>query len=69
MIYHCQEYEELSIEEKILVNEEMKEWFENINEHCEPTFIFRMAESRIIERLKRDDKRNRKPGVSGTDSK
>ena len=69
--YHCPEYEELTIEEKLLVNVEMREWFKNSDsaDLCVPTFIFKFAESRIIERLKQNDKRNRKSGASGTDSK
>ena len=71
MDWHCPEYEELTIEEKLLVAKEMKEWFkENIkDEEIVPTFIFKVAESRIIERLKQNDKRNRKSGASRTDSK
>ena len=52
MSWHCPEYEELTIEEKILVDEEMKEWFKKLDETIVPTFIFKVAESRIIERLK-----------------
>lgn len=71
MNWHCPEYEELTIEEKLLVDAEMREWFKKQNpaELCMPTFIFKVAESRIIERLKQNDKRNRKSGASGTDSK
>lgn len=70
--YHCPEYEELTIEEKLLVNVEMREWFKNSNlaDLCVPTFIFKATESRVIEKLKEEnDKRNRKSGASGTDSK
>lgn len=71
MDYHCPEYEQLTIEEKLLVNAEMREWFKksNLKDLCVPTFIFKVAESRIIERLKQNDKRNRKSGACGTDSK
>lgn len=59
--YHCPEYEELTIEEKILVDEEMKEWFVKFANTCLPEYIFRWAEERIIERLKeKNDRRNRK---------
>lgn len=50
--HHCPEYEELTIEEKMLVDKEMKEWFLNFNDMCVPTFIFKVAEERAIERLK-----------------
>lgn len=74
MEYHCLEYEELTIEEKLLVDAEMRGWFKKSNpsELCMPTFIFKIAESRIIEELKRketNDKRNRKSGASRADSK
>lgn len=70
--YHCPEYEELTIENKLLVDEEMKEWLEKFSGQCVPTFIFKVAEERIIEKLKRkeqNDKRNRKSGASRTNSK
>ena len=57
---HCPEYEGLTMEEKLLVNEEMKDWFKKLDETCVPTFIFKIAEQKIIERLKQNDKRNRK---------
>lgn len=65
MNYHCPEYEELTIEEKLLVDKEMKEWYAraNLPDLCAPTFIFRELERRIIENLKRkeeNDRRNRK---------
>ena len=61
MSYHCQEYEELTIEEKILVDEEMKGWFEKFANTCVPAYIFRLAEERVIEMLKeKNDRRNRK---------
>jgi hypothetical protein len=50
--FHCPEYEELTIEEKIFVDKEMKDWFKKFDNTCVPTFIFRVAEERIIERLK-----------------
>lgn len=54
---HCPEYENLTIEEKLLVNIEMRKWFANtsLQEVCVPMFIFREAERRIIERLKEKD--------------
>ena len=67
--YHCPEYEYLTIEEKLLVGREMKEeWFKQFdNIHIVPTFIFKVAEERVIERLKRketNDRRNRKQSTS-----
>ena len=70
--FHCPEYEELTIENKLLVDEEMKEWFKKFDETIVPTFIFREAERRIIEKLKRketNDRRNRKSGAGRTDYK
>ena len=59
--FHCPEYEELTIEEKIFVDKEMKEWFKKFDDTCVPTFIFRVAEERIIEKLKEKNvKRGRK---------
>ena len=74
MDWHCPEYENLTIEEKLLVNREMKKWFttSNLKDLCVPTFIFKVAESRIIEKLKRketNDRRNRKPGAGRTNHK
>lgn len=70
--YHCLEYEELTIEEKLLVDEEMKEWFKKFNSQCVPTFIFKIGESRIIEKLKekeKNDRRNRKQSASRRNNK
>ena len=52
--FHCPEYEELTIEEKLLVDAEMRKWFKKVNpaELCMPTFIFKVAERRIIEEIK-----------------
>lgn len=59
--FHCPEYEELTIEDKLLVDKEMKEWFKKFDNTCVPTFIFKVAEEREIERLKEEnDRRNRK---------
>lgn len=71
---HCPEYENLTIEEKLLVNVEMRRWIASINlqELCVPMFIFKEAERRIIEEFKRkerNDKRNRKSSIGGADSK
>lgn len=68
MTYHCPEYEDLTIEEKLLVAAEMREWFakKDLNDLCVPSFIFKIAEQRIIERLKENDKRNRKSSSSRT---
>lgn len=71
---HCPEYETLTMEEKLLVDIEMRKWFASASlpELCVPMFIFREAERRIIEELKwkeTNDKRNRKSGASRADSK
>ena len=67
---HCPEYEELTIEEKLLVNKEMKEWFKKLDNTCVPTFIFKVAENRIIERLKeKNGRRNRRQGASRRNNK
>lgn len=73
---HCPEYENLTMEEKLLVNIEMRHWFASVNlqDLCVPMFIFREAERRIIEELKekerrKNGKRNRKQSASRRDNK
>lgn len=56
---HCPEYENLTIEEKLLVDVGMRKWFANMKDLCVPTFIFRLAESRIIEKIKEEDERRK----------
>lgn len=60
--YHCQEYGLLTLEEKILVDEEMKKWFVKFANTCVPAYIFKVAEERLIlEMLKeKNDRRDRK---------
>lgn len=57
---HCPEYENLTMEEKLLVNIEMRNWFASVElqDLCVPMFIFREAERRIIEEFKRKEKKN-----------
>lgn len=77
MSEHCQEYDYLTIEEKLLVDIETRRWFASANSQdlCVSLIIFREIESRIIKELKekdgrrKNDKRNRESGASGTDSK
>lgn len=67
MDWHCPEYEELTIEEKLLVDAEMRKWFMKINpaELCMPTFIFKTLENRTIEKLKeKNGRQNRKQSAS-----
>lgn len=56
--FHCQEYENLTIEEKLLVDIEVRKWFASVNlqDLCVPMFIFKEAERRIIEELKRKER-------------
>lgn len=56
-IFHCPEYEYLTMEEKLLVSIEMRKWFASVELQnlCVPMFIFREAERRIIEELKEKD--------------
>lgn len=58
---HCQEYENLTMEEKLLVDKEVRKWFASVDiqELCVPIFIFREAERRIIEEFKRKEKNDR----------
>lgn len=58
---HCPEYENLTMEEKLLVNIEMRKWFASVElqDLCVPMFIFREAERRIIEELKEKDGRRK----------
>lgn len=59
---HCSEYENLTIEEKLLVNIEMRHLFASVKlqDLCVPMSIFREAERRIIEELKRKEKNDRR---------
>lgn len=69
---HCPEYEYLTIEEKLLVDIEMRKWFKSIElkDLCAPISIFRLAESRIIEKIKeKDDRRNRKQSAGRRNNK
>ena len=56
---HCQEYENLTMEEKLLVNIELRQWFASVRlqDLCVPIFIFREAERRIIELLKEKEEK------------
>lgn len=56
---HCPEYEYLTIEEKLLVDIEMRKWFATVEppDLCVPMFIFREAERRIIREFKRKEKK------------
>lgn len=71
---HCPEYEYLTIEEKLLVDIEMRKWFKSIElkDLCVPISIFRTGESRIIEILKRketNDRRDRKQSAGRRNNK
>lgn len=58
---HCLEYENLTMEEKLLVNIEMRHWFASVSlqDLCVPMFIFREAERIIIRELKEKDERRK----------
>jgi len=60
-IFHCSEYEYLTMEEKLLVDIEMRKWFrsQELKDLCAPISIFRLAESRIIEKIKEEDERRK----------
>lgn len=69
MSYHCPEYEGLTVEGKLLVDKEMRVWFKKFDGTCVPSFIFRIAEERItekiIERIKEEnDRRDREQSAS-----
>lgn len=71
---HCPEYENLTMEEKLLVDIERRKWFASasIQDLCVPLFIFREAERRIIEELKekeKNDRRNRKQSAGRRNNK
>lgn len=71
---HCQEYDYLTIEEKLLVDAGMRKWFasKSLQELCVPLIVFRETESRIIEEFKRketNDRRNRKQSASRRNNK
>lgn len=64
---HCAMYETLTMEEKLLINIEMKKWIARATDLCLPISMFRIVELDFIEKLKRkekDDRRNRKQGAS-----
>ena len=54
---HCTEYEQMTIEEKLLIDEHMKEWatknYNNIG--FVPNIIYDLAEKRIIEKIKKEE--------------
>ena len=54
---HCPEYENLTMEEKLLVNIEMRKWFARakLQDLCVPISIFREVERRIIKELKEEE--------------
>lgn len=60
-VFHCPEYEYLTMEEKLLVDIEMRKWFRSteLKDLCAPISIFRLAESRIIEKIKEEDERRK----------
>lgn len=57
MIEHCPEYENLTMEEKLLVNIEMRKWFASVKlqDLCVPMFFFKEAEKRIIKHIKEEN--------------
>lgn len=69
---HCAMYETLTIEEKMLINIEMKKWIAGTTNLCLPTDMFKIIELDLIERLKRkeeNDRRNRKQSASRRNNK
>ena len=69
---HCEMYETLTMEEKLLINIEMRKWIARATDLCLPISMFRIVELDFIEKLKRkerNDKRNRKSGASRTNYK
>ena len=69
---HCPEYEYLTMEEKLLVDIEMRKWFRSteLKDLCAPISIFRLAESMTIEKIKEEnDRRNRKQSASRRNNK
>ena len=50
-------YENLTMEEKLLVDIEMKKWWATTMDLCVPTFLIRETERRIIENIKRKEKK------------
>lgn len=67
--FHCPEYEGLTVEGKLLVDKEMRTWFEKFDGMCVPSFIFKTAEERIIEKIikrlkEENDRRDREQSAS-----
>ena len=52
---HCAMYETLTMEEKLLINIEMKKWTAEAPYLCLPTYMFKIVELDLIERLKRKE--------------
>ena len=57
MYDHHPEYENLTIEEKLLVDEEMGKWWASMKEVLFPVFIAREKELRVIKEIKRKEKK------------
>lgn len=53
---HHPKYEYLTMEEKLLVDIEMRKWWASTEDLCVPKFIIREVEHRIIENIKRKGK-------------
>lgn len=69
---HCATYETLTMEEKLLINIEMRKWIARATDLCFPISMFKIVELDFIEKLKRKethDKRNRESGASRTNYK
>lgn len=53
---HCAMYETLTMEEKLLINIEMKKWMAGAPDLCLPIYMFKLVELDFIEKLKRKEK-------------
>lgn len=57
MYDHHPEYENLTIEEKLLVDKEMKKWWASMADVLFPLFVAREKELRVIKEIKRKEKK------------
>lgn len=53
---HCTMYETLTMEEKLLINIEMKKWMAEAPDLCLPIYLFKIVELDFIEKLKRKER-------------
>lgn len=68
---HCLEYETLTMEERILLDKKMSEWFANTGIRCMTITGMWDVERKIIKKIRKEnnDRRNRKQGAGRRNNK